>query len=108
LKDEKKVIFCIFFRVLSCICVIKRASNLSGFLVERLSSSLEIITEPHKLTASLHSMVGVARCLIAPSSFYPQGRTQVLPLLFATLPGKRGFLLEIVLKIIGIPYFLGS
>ena len=33
-------------------------------LVERLGSSLEVVTEPHKLTASLHSMIGVARSLV--------------------------------------------
>ena len=56
-------------------------------LVERLGSSLEVVTEPHKLTASLHSMIGVARSLVTYSEVYPQGQLHVLPLLFATLPG---------------------
>ena len=57
-------------------------------LVERLSSSLDVVTEPHKLTASLYSMIVVARPLVTFSKFYPQGQLSVLPLLFSTLPGK--------------------
>ena len=56
-------------------------------LVERLGASLQVVTEPHKLTASLHSMIGVAKSLVSYSSLYPEGQTHVLPLLFATLPG---------------------
>ena len=56
-------------------------------LVERLSSSLDVVTEPHKLTASLHSMIGVGRPLVTFSKFYPEGQGHVLPLLFSTLPG---------------------
>ena len=57
-------------------------------LVERLSSSLDVVTEPHKLTASLYSMIVVARPLVTYSKFYPQGQLSVLPLLFSTLPGN--------------------
>lgn len=56
-------------------------------LVQRLYSSLETVTEPHKLTASLFSVVGVSRCLVTYCPEYPEGQTHVLPLLFATLPG---------------------
>ena len=61
-------------------------------LVERLTSSLQVVTEPHKLTASLHSMIGVARSLVTYSDAYPEGQAHVLPLLFATLPGSIFFL----------------
>ena len=56
-------------------------------LVERLSTSLLVVTEPYKLTASLHSMIGVAKSLVGYSSAYPAGQVHVLPLLFSTLPG---------------------
>ena len=56
-------------------------------LVQRLYAALETVTEPHKLTASLFSVVGVARCLVQHCPEYPEGQTHVLPLLFATLPG---------------------
>merc|ERR1719228_694521 len=56
-------------------------------LVQRLYAALDTVTEPHKLTASLFSVVGVARCLVQSAPEYPEGQTHVLPLLFATLPG---------------------
>ncbi len=57
-------------------------------LTDRFTAALEVITEPHKLTASLHSMIGVSRSLVTYSKFYPQGQVSVLPLLFSTLPGN--------------------
>ena len=56
-------------------------------LVERLYAALETVTEPHKLTASLFSVLSVARCLVQKSKFYLEGQTHVLPLLFSVLPG---------------------
>ena len=56
-------------------------------LIERLYAALETVTEPHKLTASLFSVLSVARCLVQKSSFYLEGQTHVLPLLFSVLPG---------------------
>lgn len=56
-------------------------------LVERLYASLDTVTEPHKLTASMYSVVSVARSLVVGSKFYPAGQTHVLPLLFSCLPG---------------------
>jgi proteasome activator subunit 4 len=56
-------------------------------LVQRLYAALDTVTEPHKFTASLFSVVGVARCLVQHTPEYPEGQTHVLPLLFATLPG---------------------
>ena len=56
-------------------------------LVQRLYAALDTVTEPHKFTASLFSVVGVARCLVQHTPDYPEGQTHVLPLLFATLPG---------------------
>ena len=57
-------------------------------LTERFTAALEVITEPHKLTASLTSMIIVSRSLVTYSKFYPQGQVCVLPLLFSTLPGN--------------------
>ena len=56
-------------------------------LVERLYGALETVTEPHKLTASLYSVLSVARCLVQKTKFYSEGQTHVLPLLFSVLPG---------------------
>ena len=56
-------------------------------LTERFSAAIEVITEPHKLTASLHSMIGISRSLVTYTKFYPEGQASVLPLLFSTLPG---------------------
>ena len=56
-------------------------------LVERLYAALETVTEPHKLTASLYSVLSVGRCLVQKSKFYLEGQTHVLPLLFSVLPG---------------------
>ena len=56
-------------------------------LIERLYDSLETVTEPHKLTASLYSVLSVARSMVQQSKFYSDGQTQVLPLLFSVLPG---------------------
>ena len=56
-------------------------------LVDRLYAALETVTEPHKLTASLYSVLSVARCLVQKSKFYTDGQTHVLPLLFSVLPG---------------------
>ncbi len=62
-------------------------------LVERMYDALATLTEPHKLTASMHAIVSVSRSLVYPegtdpsSGRYPEGPTHVIPLLMATLPG---------------------
>jgi proteasome activator subunit 4 len=49
-------------------------------------SSLEVLTEPHKLTAAMQCMVAVARPMVQGST-YKEGPTHVIPLLMSTLPG---------------------
>ncbi|XP_014486142.1 PREDICTED: proteasome activator complex subunit 4B-like [Dinoponera quadriceps] len=62
-------------------------------VLERMYSTLDSLTEPHKLTASMICMVAVARPMVQGSRninkgyTYPEGPTHVLPLLFSSLPG---------------------
>jgi len=49
-------------------------------------STLETLTEPHKLTAAMQCMVAVARPMVQGGA-YREGPTHVIPLLMATLPG---------------------
>eukprot|EP00092_Neocalanus_flemingeri_P031411 GFUD01034116.1.p1 GENE.GFUD01034116.1~~GFUD01034116.1.p1 ORF type:complete len:1998 (+),score=527.07 GFUD01034116.1:71-6064(+) len=71
---------------LACLATL-RPELILPTLVERLYAALETVTEPHKLTASLYSVLSVARCLVYKSKLYPEGQTHVLPLLFSVLPG---------------------
>lgn len=57
-------------------------------MVFRFYSTLDSLTEPHKLTSVLHCLAMVARPLVqGPYHGYPEGPTHVIPLLMATLPG---------------------
>lgn len=56
-------------------------------LLEQLYTSLETMTEPHRLTASLECVVCVARALVKGGHHYPEGQSHVIPLLLQTLPG---------------------
>ncbi|RLU16905.1 hypothetical protein DMN91_010974 [Ooceraea biroi] len=62
-------------------------------MLERMYSTFDSVTEPHKLTASMICMVAVARPMVQGSRnvnkdyTYPEGPTHVLPLLFSSLPG---------------------
>eukprot|EP00094_Tigriopus_californicus_P000230 TCALIF_00223-PA protein Name:"Similar to psme4 Proteasome activator complex subunit 4 (Xenopus laevis)" AED:0.06 eAED:0.06 QI:66/0.84/0.71/1/0.84/0.85/14/306/1826 len=56
-------------------------------ILERMNSALETLTEPHKLTASLHAMSSVSRSLVYPGPTFPEGPTHVIPLMMACLPG---------------------
>ncbi|XP_032665023.1 proteasome activator complex subunit 4-like isoform X2 [Odontomachus brunneus] len=62
-------------------------------MLERMYSTFDSLTEPHKLTASMICMVAVARPMVQGSRninkdyTYPDGPTHVLPLLFSSLPG---------------------
>ncbi|EFN87710.1 proteasome activator complex subunit 4B [Harpegnathos saltator] len=62
-------------------------------MLERMYSTFDSLTEPHKLTASMICMVAVARPMVQGSRnvnkgyTYPEGPTHVLPLLFSSLPG---------------------
>ncbi|XP_021936150.1 proteasome activator complex subunit 4B-like isoform X2 [Zootermopsis nevadensis] len=55
-------------------------------IIDRMYSSLEVLTEPHKLTAAMQCMVAVARPMVQGGS-YKEGSTHVIPLLMSTLPG---------------------
>ena len=56
-------------------------------LIERLYGAFDTLTEPHKLTASMNSIVAVARTLVHPGTGYKEGPTHVIPLLLLSLPG---------------------
>lgn len=71
---------------LACLATL-RPELILPTLTERLYGALETVTEPHKLTASLYSVLSVARNLVVKSNHYPDGQTHVLPLLFSVLPG---------------------
>lgn len=58
-------------------------------LLERMYQSLETITEPHKLTATMHAVVSCSRSLVYPGNKYPEGPRHVIPLLLETLPGNK-------------------
>lgn len=51
-------------------------------------STLDSVTEPHKLTSVMQCVVAVARPMVQGArSGYPEGPTHVIPLLMSTLPG---------------------
>uniref|UniRef100_A0A1B0D4X7 Uncharacterized protein n=1 Tax=Phlebotomus papatasi TaxID=29031 RepID=A0A1B0D4X7_PHLPP len=56
-------------------------------VIERVYATLDSLTEPHKLTAALQCFVSVARPLVSGHNGYTEGRTHVIPILMATLPG---------------------
>lgn len=57
-------------------------------VLDKLYSTLVLLTEPHKLTASMQCLVAVARPMLqGPKNGYPEGPTHVIPLLLALLPG---------------------
>jgi proteasome activator subunit 4 len=70
-----------------------RPTSIIPTLIERMYEALGSLTEPHKLTASMHAVVSVSRSLVYPEGTdsslekYREGPTHVIPLLTATLPG---------------------
>lgn len=62
-------------------------------VLERMYSTLDSLTEPHKLTASMLGMASVARPMVQglrninEGYAYAEGPSHVLPLLFSFLPG---------------------
>ncbi|KAM0724588.1 Proteasome activator complex subunit 4B [Formica fusca] len=62
-------------------------------MLERMYSTFDSLTEPHKLTASMICMVAVARPMVQGSRnintdyTFSEGPSHVLPLLFSSLPG---------------------
>lgn len=55
-------------------------------IVYSMYNTLDSLTEPHKYTAAMLSLVSVARPMIEPND-YKEGPTHVIPLLMAILPG---------------------
>lgn len=56
-------------------------------VVDRVYATLDSLTEPHKMTASLQCLVSVSRALVSGHKGYTTGKTHVIPILYATLPG---------------------
>lgn len=56
-------------------------------VIERVYSTLDSLTEPHKMTAALQCLVSVARAMVSGHKGYTTGKTHVIPILYATLPG---------------------
>uniref|UniRef100_A0AAG5D0L9 Proteasome activator complex subunit 4 C-terminal domain-containing protein n=1 Tax=Anopheles atroparvus TaxID=41427 RepID=A0AAG5D0L9_ANOAO len=74
-------------------------------IIERVCTSLDSLTEPNKLTTSIHGLIGVSRALVSGHMGYTEGRSHVIPIFFATLPGidRNDFT-----KTISTFYFLNS
>nr|XP_029734187.1 proteasome activator complex subunit 4B isoform X2 [Aedes albopictus] len=56
-------------------------------IIDRVYASLDSLTEPHKMTAALQSLISVSRALVSAHNGYTEGRNHVIPIFFATLPG---------------------
>lgn len=65
-----------------------RPNVIIPLVLDKIYSTLDSLTEPHKLTASMQCLVAVARPMVqGPRNGYPDGPTHVIPLLMALLPG---------------------
>lgn len=56
-------------------------------IIDRVYASLDSLTEPHKMTAALQSLISVSRALVSGHNGYTEGRNHVIPIFFAMLPG---------------------
>ncbi|KAJ6635616.1 Proteasome activator complex subunit 4, partial [Pseudolycoriella hygida] len=56
-------------------------------VIDRVYTTLDSLTEPHKMTAALQCLISVSRALCAGHNGYTVGKTHVVPILFLTLPG---------------------
>lgn len=56
-------------------------------VIDRVYATLDSLTEPHKMTAALQCLVSVSRAMVSGHNGYTTGKTHVIPILFATLPG---------------------
>lgn len=57
-------------------------------LLEKLRTSLDSLTEPHRVTAAMSAVAAVARPMLrGVDADYPEGQTHVVPLLLGVLPG---------------------
>lgn len=56
-------------------------------ILDRVFATIDSITEPHKFTSSLSSLASVANVMASGKRGSEMAKTQVIPLLFAVLPG---------------------
>lgn len=56
-------------------------------VVDRVYLTLDSLTEPHRMTAALQCLVSVSRALVSGHNGYTVGRTHIIPILYASLPG---------------------
>lgn len=56
-------------------------------IIEKVYSSLDLLTKPHKLTTALQTLVKVARPLVCGHNGYTEGKTHVIPIMMSLLPG---------------------
>ncbi|CAF3884238.1 unnamed protein product [Rotaria sordida] len=56
-------------------------------IVEKLFSSIDNMTEPHRFTSIMICLTRIARQIVRQTPTYSQGQTYVIPLLMAILPG---------------------
>ncbi|XP_072396223.1 proteasome activator complex subunit 4-like [Diabrotica undecimpunctata] len=69
---------------LSCL----RPNIIIPMTLEKLYSSMNSLTEPHKLTSSMMAVIACGRYMVQGSrNNYPEGPTHVIPLLMELLPG---------------------
>uniref|UniRef100_A0A182QSD1 Proteasome activator complex subunit 4 C-terminal domain-containing protein n=1 Tax=Anopheles farauti TaxID=69004 RepID=A0A182QSD1_9DIPT len=76
-------------KILQCLADLRPALIIPS-IIERVYASLDSLTEPRKLTAALHGLIGVSRALVSGHKGYIEGRSHVIPLFLATLPGIDG------------------
>ncbi|CAF0870123.1 unnamed protein product, partial [Didymodactylos carnosus] len=56
-------------------------------VVEKLFSSVDSMTEPHRFTSLMNCLVCIARQIVRQTPNFTEGQTYVIPLLMAVLPG---------------------
>ena len=56
-------------------------------ILDRVFNTIDSITEPHKFTSALQSLSSVANVMVSGKRGSEMSKTQVIPLLFAVLPG---------------------
>ncbi|XP_053659354.1 proteasome activator complex subunit 4B-like [Anopheles marshallii] len=76
-------------KIFQCLADLRPALIIPN-IIDRVYMSLDSLTEPRKLTAALHGLIGVSRALVSGHKGYTEGRTHVIPLFLATLPGIDG------------------
>ena len=80
-------------------------------MIEECKEALVSVTEPHRLTSLLSCLYAVSACLTTGEPDFPEGRTHVIPLLLAILPGidvndafKTALSLKVITQLIsGVP-----